>query len=206
MPRFVRFILFVALLGGAATAAHAQYPFGKNKVIYKGRDWRVLQTEHVDIYHYAPDSTLIMYLAPMVEETFQEYSATFRLEFSHRLPFVFYATHYDFQQTNILPSLISEYTGGFTDLMKGRIAVPANYISIVEQTRRATANGAKLDWNAYRRLGEAYEALRKPAVDERLRALGSEPWGTNPEQFRRAVIAELELWKKVGTEANVKLD
>jgi tripartite-type tricarboxylate transporter receptor subunit TctC len=50
------------------------------------------------------------------------------------------------------------------------------------------------------------EALRKPAVEERLRGLGSEPWGTNPEQFRRAVIAELELWKKVGVEANVKLD
>lgn len=126
MPRFLRFILFVVVLGGAATAANAQYPFGKNKVIYQGRNWRVLKTEHVDIYHYAPDSTLIRYLAPMVEQTFKEYSATFRLEFSHRLPFVFYATHYDFQQTNILPALISEYTGGFTDLMKGRIAVPAN--------------------------------------------------------------------------------
>ena len=147
MPRFVRFILFVALLGGAATAAHAQYPFGKNKVIYKGRDWRVLQTEHVDIYHYAPDSTLIMYLAPMVEETFQEYSATFRLEFSHRLPFVFYATHYDFQQTNILPSLISEYTGGFTDLMKGRIAVPANgsYASLRHVARHEMVHAFMLE-------------------------------------------------------------
>lgn len=125
MPRFFLAILLAMVLGGA-TVAHAQYPFGKNKVIYQGRDWRVLKTEHVDIYHYAPDSTLILYLAPLVEATFEEYTKTFRLEFSHRLPFVFYATHYDFQQTNILPSLISEYTGGFTDLMKGRIAVPAN--------------------------------------------------------------------------------
>jgi len=106
--------------------AHAQYPFGKNKVIYQGKNWRVLQTEHVDLYHYAPDSTLILYLAPLVEETYLEFSKTFNVEFGHRLPFVFYATHYDFQQTNILPTLISEYTGGFTDLMKGRIAVPAN--------------------------------------------------------------------------------
>ena len=116
----------VAIAVCLAGSAHAQYPFGKNKVIYQGRDWRVLETEHVDIYHYAPDSTLILYLAPLVEETFLEYSKTFRVEFRRRLPFVFYATHYDFQQTNILPVLISEYTGGFTDLMKGRIAVPAN--------------------------------------------------------------------------------
>jgi hypothetical protein len=109
-----------------AASAQAQYPFGKNKVIYQGKDWRVLETPHVDIYHYAPDSTLILYLAPLVEETFLEFSETFRLEFRRRLPFVFYATHYDFQQTNILPVLISEYTGGFTDLMKGRIAVPFN--------------------------------------------------------------------------------
>ncbi|HEX6789812.1 MAG TPA: BamA/TamA family outer membrane protein [Candidatus Krumholzibacteria bacterium] len=125
MRRSVGFILAaVACLAGSA--AHAQYPFGKNKVIYQGRDWRVLQTEHVDVYHYAADSTLILYVAPLVESTFQEFNEVFRLEFSHRLPFVLYATHYDFQQTNILPSLISEYTGGFTDLMKGRIAVPAN--------------------------------------------------------------------------------
>ena len=119
-------VALAAVLCLAAASAGAQYPFGKNKVIYQGRDWRVLQTEHVDIYHYAPDSTLILYLAPLVEETFREFSATFRVEFSRRLPLVFYATHYDFQQTNILPVLISEYTGGFTDLIKGRIAVPAN--------------------------------------------------------------------------------
>ncbi len=116
----------VAIAVCLAGKAHAQYPFGKNKVIYQGRDWRVLETQHVDIYHYAPDSTLILYLAPLVEETFLEYSKTFRVDFRRRLPFVFYATHYDFQQTNILPVLISEYTGGFTDLMKGRIAVPFN--------------------------------------------------------------------------------
>ena len=147
MPRLVRFILFAAIFCGAAGTARAQYPFGKNKVIYQGRNWRVLQTEHVDIYHYAPDSTLILYLAPLVEETFQEYSETFHLDFKRRLPFVFYATHYDFQQTNILPSLISEYTGGFTDLMKGRIAVPANgsYASLRHVARHEMVHAFMLE-------------------------------------------------------------
>lgn len=119
-------LALVAIAVCLAGSAEAQYPFGRNKVIYQGKDWRVLETPHVDLYHYAADSTLMLYLAPLVEETFVEFAETFRLDFRRRLPFVFYATHYDFQQTNILPVLISEYTGGFTDLMKGRIAVPFN--------------------------------------------------------------------------------
>ena len=120
---------FVAFTAGFAAflfpaAARAQYIYGKNKVIYDARDWKVMETEHVDIYHYPDEANLVRYVAPLAEETFLEYEERFDLEFERRLPFVFYSSHYDFQQTNILPQLISEYTGGFTDLMKGRIAVP----------------------------------------------------------------------------------
>lgn len=116
--------LLIGALLLVPAGAHAQYPFGKNKVIYNSKDWKVLKTEHVDIYHYPTESHLILHVAPLVEETFLEFSELFDVEFRRRLPFVFYASHYDFQQTNILPYLISEYTGGFTDLMKGRVAVP----------------------------------------------------------------------------------
>ena len=102
----------------------AQYPFGKNKVNYTKRDWKVMQTDHVDIYYYPNEHNLVAFVAPIVEETFVEFSEIFNLEFRDRLPLVFYSSHYDFQQTNIIPSLISEYTGGFTDLIKGRIAIP----------------------------------------------------------------------------------
>ena len=105
-------------------SARAQYLYGKNKVTYNHRDWKVLKTEHVDIYHYPDEENLVRYVAPLVEATFLEFEERFDLEFEKRLPFVFYKTHYAFQETNILPQLISEYTGGFTDLMKGRIAVP----------------------------------------------------------------------------------
>lgn len=121
-PRLLPILLCAFALVPAV--AFAQYPFGKNKVIYNSREWKVLKTEHVDIYHYPSESGLILHVAPLVEDTYQEYSRIFDVEFNHRLPFVFYASHYDFQETNILPSLISEYTGGFTDLMKGRVAVP----------------------------------------------------------------------------------
>ncbi len=118
--------LFISLLFLAyfATGATAQYPFGKSKVIYEKRDWKVLQTPHVDIYHYPSERNLIASVAPAAEETYREYSELFDLKFDDRVPLVLFSSHYDFQQTNIVPHLISEYTGGFTEIMRGRIAIP----------------------------------------------------------------------------------
>ena len=122
----IRRLTLALFLCAAAFAAptQAQYPFGKNKVIYTSKDWKVLKTDHVDIYYYPGEASLVRYVAPLVEDTYLEFSEVFDVEFERRLPFVLYSSHYDFQQTNILPHLISEYTGGFTDLIKGRIAIP----------------------------------------------------------------------------------
>ena len=125
-PRVVEWACFLGLLVllFLPNELSAQYLYGKNKVTYDRRDWKILKTEHVDIYHYPDEVALVRYVAPLIEATFLEFEDRFDLDFDKRLPFVFYKTHYAFQETNILPYLISEYTGGFTDLMKGRIAVP----------------------------------------------------------------------------------
>ncbi len=104
--------------------ALAQYPFGKNKVVYTKRDWKVLKTENVDIYYYPAEENLVAFAAPLVQQTFEEFSEYFDLEFDDPLPLVFFSSHHDFQQTNIIPYMISEYTAGFTDLVKGRVAIP----------------------------------------------------------------------------------
>ncbi|MDH4035471.1 MAG: BamA/TamA family outer membrane protein, partial [candidate division Zixibacteria bacterium] len=43
-----------------------------------------------------------------------------------RVPVFLYNSHNDFQQTNILPSLIGEGTGGFTEVFKNRVVTPFN--------------------------------------------------------------------------------
>lgn len=104
--------------------ALAQYPFGKNKINYAKRKWKVLQTDNVDIYYYPSERDLATFAAPIVEETYAEFEELFDIKFRNRMPLVFFSSHYDFQQTNIIRSFISEGTGGFTDLIKGRIAIP----------------------------------------------------------------------------------
>ena len=101
-------LIITAVLLVVPTSGLAQYPFGKNKISYQKKNWRVLETEHVDIYYYPSEQTLVTFIAPMVEATYQEYAEYFGVEFRTRMPVVFYGTHYDFQQTNIIRSLISE--------------------------------------------------------------------------------------------------
>lgn len=86
-----------------------------------------------------------------------------------------------------------------------KIAVAANHISIIEQTRLAVGNGAKLDSPAYRRLGEAYEALHKPAeaLESYRQAMNLDP--TKSLRLQRKVI-DLQLAQDDIGPAELSLD
>ncbi len=118
--------LFVAmalalLCGGPA---HAQYLFGQNKVIYSEKDWNVISTPHLDVYYYEGEQELAEYVAAYAEQVTCEYDSTFQHQFEQKIPFILYASHHDFKQTNVIDLLISEYVGGFTELLRGRVAIP----------------------------------------------------------------------------------
>ncbi|HEX8386473.1 MAG TPA: hypothetical protein VF576_09830, partial [Rubricoccaceae bacterium] len=50
--------LLLALVVLAAGPARAQYfAFGQNRVRYERPDWRVVQTDHVDVYYYEREGT-----------------------------------------------------------------------------------------------------------------------------------------------------
>ncbi len=119
-------IPFLALLLAtlaAVPSAHAQ-SFGKNKVQYEALDWTVYETPHVRMHHYAEEDSLARRLAAFAESVCVEYDARFRLHPRTRVPFLLYAAHSLFQQSNATPELISEGTGGLTELIKGRVLVP----------------------------------------------------------------------------------
>ncbi len=138
--------IFTALLLLPACVL-AQYPFGKNKVVYSKKDWKILQTPHVDIYHYPSERNLVVSIAHAAEETYEEYCKLFNMEFETPVPVVLFSSHYDFQQTNIIPFLISEGTGGFTDLMKGRIAIPfsGSYSNLLHVLRHEMVHAFMLE-------------------------------------------------------------
>ena len=104
-------------------SSEAQY-FGRNKVRWEDFDWRVLKTEHFDIYHYPEEERAVRDAARMAERWYGRLSSVFQREFRERKSIVLYADHSDFQQTSVIGGLISQGTGGVTEGMKTRVVLP----------------------------------------------------------------------------------
>ncbi|MDI6752637.1 MAG: BamA/TamA family outer membrane protein [bacterium] len=98
--------------------------FGKNKVRYKGFIWNVVETEHFDIYFNEGIEPLASLASLWAEEAYARVSQHLKTDVNRRIPFVLFASHYDFEQTNIILELIDEGVGGFAEVFKFRIAIP----------------------------------------------------------------------------------
>jgi hypothetical protein len=100
--------------------------FGRNKVQYEKFDWKLLKTEHFDIYYYGQMSRVAEIGAYYAEEVYDELKVKMNHVVTRRVPLIFYNTTIDFQQTNITPGLIPEGVGGFFEFLKGRVVLPSN--------------------------------------------------------------------------------
>src|SRR5262245_48471194 len=105
------------------THSSAQY-FGQNKVQYRKLDFKVLRTEHFDIYFYPEERAGTDIAARMAERWYARLSKFFHHELRGRQPLILYASPTDFQQTNVIPGDLGEGTGGVTEPIRRRIVLP----------------------------------------------------------------------------------
>ena len=112
----------VLLLAFGAGTLEAQ--FGRNKVQYRSFDFDIIRTEHFDVHFYPQEREAAMDGARMAERSYGRLSRLLRHEFRERKPIILYASHAHFQQTNALPGLIDEGTGGVTEALKSRVILP----------------------------------------------------------------------------------
>lgn len=123
--RSIPLLLFALIL--AAAPATAQYStFGKNKIQYEDFDWEVLSSDHVDLYFYPDERELALIAIDYAEESFDALSRKFSYVPKERIPMVVFASHQHFEQTNIVPFFLPEGVAGFTEFLKGRVALPFN--------------------------------------------------------------------------------
>lgn len=115
--------LAVAMSVFFGAASEAQH-FGSNKVQYEDFDFRILQTEHFDIYYYPREEDAIVYVARLAERWYARLSEALEHELDGRQPLILYASHSDFRQTNLISGTPSESTGGLTEGLKRRIVMP----------------------------------------------------------------------------------
>ncbi|MBM4117891.1 hypothetical protein FJ251_09125 [bacterium] len=126
------------LLALAAAAPAAAYAFGKNKVHYDSFAWQVYHSRHFDLYYYPEEATLASQTVLLAEEAYERLAARLGHRVRQRIPLVLYSSHPSFQQTNVSPQLISESTGGFTDVYRSRVVLP--YTGSVPDFRHVVAH------------------------------------------------------------------
>jgi Tol biopolymer transport system component len=125
LTSFRPLVVSILALGALAVAApgSAQY-FGQNKVQYRQLDFKVLHTQHFDIYFYPEEQAGTEIAARMAERWYARLSKIFHHELRGRQPLILYASPTDFQQTNVIPGDLGEGTGGVTEPVRRRIVLP----------------------------------------------------------------------------------
>jgi hypothetical protein len=115
-------LVALVLVAGLATPASAQ--FGQNKVQYDKFDFKVLKTERFDIYYYSSEADAAQQVARMAERWHGRLSRALGHTLSSRQAVVLYASHPEFEQTNVIEGLINEAVGGVTEGGRRRVVLP----------------------------------------------------------------------------------
>jgi hypothetical protein len=123
MPRTLRLLTLLLVAAVGVLPASAQY-FGRNKVQYENFRFRSFETEHFRIYFYPEEEQAARDMGRMAERWYARHRRTYLNTFGERKPILLYANDADFQQTNAIGGLIGEGTGGVTESLKERVAMP----------------------------------------------------------------------------------
>jgi len=120
MKNIARVTLLLGALVLFTSSAQAQY-FGRNAIQYQTFRFKILKTQHFDIYYYDSEAGAASQAARMAERWYTRISGVLRHQLNGRQPLILYADHPDFYQTNVTQVDGSE---GVTESLKRRILLP----------------------------------------------------------------------------------
>jgi len=116
--------LLAALWATLAGAPLAAQDFGQSKVQFRTFAFKIIQTEHFEVFYYDEERAAALDAARMAERAYARMSRVLNHQFRSRKPIILYASHSHFQQTNAIPSDINEATEGVTEFFKHRMVLP----------------------------------------------------------------------------------
>jgi Tol biopolymer transport system component len=117
-------VVVIAFLPGLALG---QAHFGKNKVHYQTFDWHVYRSPHFDVYYYPEGEPFLEQVVSYAESAYLYLSQALDHEPKFRVPLIYYRTHAEFEQTNILLSSIPEGYLAFAEPLEHRVALSIDH-------------------------------------------------------------------------------
>lgn len=99
-------------------------PEGQNKIVYDTFDWSIYSSTHFDVYFYAREKASLQKVVSMAESAYDDLSRRLNYQVPKRIPLIFYATHADFEQNNVILNFIPEGVGAFAEPAKNRMVLP----------------------------------------------------------------------------------
>ncbi|HKP98578.1 MAG TPA: hypothetical protein VJ385_22800 [Fibrobacteria bacterium] len=95
-----------------------------NKVQYDNHAWYYVSTRHFNVYFTEQSLLVGQYTAGHVEAMYDTVSRILGFPLKERVPIILYSTPSEFQQTNIIPYILPEGVGGFTEIFRNRVVIP----------------------------------------------------------------------------------
>ena len=123
--RDFKYKLVWALAFGVVFTAARAAAFGKSIVRNEKLSWRILSTEHFDIYYYREEDFLLDWAAEIAEDAYVSISDELGYDLSRRIPIILFMSARHFEQNNISP-VSGEGVGGFSEPLKSRLVMPYN--------------------------------------------------------------------------------
>ena len=99
-------------------------PEGQNKIVYDRFDWSTYRSTHFEIFYYTREKETLQKVVSMAESAYDELSRKLNYQIPKPIPLIYYATHAEFEQNNIILNFIPEGVGAFAEPARNRMVLP----------------------------------------------------------------------------------
>ena len=132
-PSLAALLVLPLLLAAPAAAQFSSFGpqyrgtgFGKNKIQYREFDWRIYHSPHFNVHYYEQTEPLLQKVVSFAESAYDLLSREFDHQIQDPVPLIFYATHSQFEQNNVILNFIPEGTGAFATATRFRMVLPVD--------------------------------------------------------------------------------
>ena len=123
--------LFGVLLLAAVPATAQLNPYnpyigGKNKVRWDKFEWKSYETPHFKISYYDRVEPALEKVASYAESAYDDIARQLNFQILEPVPLILYATHAEFEETNVIVGFIPEGVGAFATPVRNRMVMPVD--------------------------------------------------------------------------------